>query len=172
MADFTISMKVTRPWEGGYVNDPDDAGGETYGGITRRDNPTWPGWAIVDAAKPLRNGAYVQAAEPYVAPHYQRHYWPVVKGDQIKDQRVAGFLFDWYVNSGTRAVRAVQLATGQHADGILGPKTLAAINAHDAAKLFDELKAMRTAFVQAIVANRPSQKKFLTGWLRRVNSFK
>lgn len=163
-------MKETRPWEGGYVNDPADPGGETYAGITRRDNPTWPGWVAVDAAKPLKRGAYVSAAEPFVSPHYQRHYWPVIKGDLIANQAVAGFLFDWYVNSGGWAIRAAQEATGQAVDGILGPRSLAAINAHEPLSLFRRLKAMRILFVRDIVRKRPSQQKFLPGWLNRINS--
>mgnify|MGYP002957326922 CR=1 FL=1 len=39
MANFNEEFKKVILVEGGYVNDPDDAGGETYLGISRRYNP-------------------------------------------------------------------------------------------------------------------------------------
>lgn len=43
--------------EGRYVNNPSDPGGETYCGISRVYHPAWPGWATIDAAKQLIDGA-------------------------------------------------------------------------------------------------------------------
>ena len=36
MADFNIAFEITMGHEGGYSFDKDDAGGETYRGISRR----------------------------------------------------------------------------------------------------------------------------------------
>ena len=36
MANFQEALKKVLVYEGGYVNDKDDAGGETYKGITKR----------------------------------------------------------------------------------------------------------------------------------------
>ena len=36
MADFRLAYKKIEAAEGGYVNDPDDKGGETYKGISRK----------------------------------------------------------------------------------------------------------------------------------------
>ncbi|MBW1801582.1 MAG: hypothetical protein JRJ85_12745, partial [Deltaproteobacteria bacterium] len=44
MAKFDEAFEKTTAIEGGYVFDPDDAGGETYKGISRRFNPSWGGW--------------------------------------------------------------------------------------------------------------------------------
>ena len=44
MADFRLAYKKIEAAEGGYVNDPDDKGGETYKGISRKANPDWNGW--------------------------------------------------------------------------------------------------------------------------------
>lgn len=169
MADFNIAMPLVRDHEGGYANVPGDRGGETYAGISRRFHPGWAGWAAVDAAKTLRWNEIVPAAEPHVGPFYELNYWRKVKGDQIEDQRVANFIFDWYVNSGTWAILHVQRELGLHDDAIVGPKTIAAINAAGPA-LFDRLKAKRIAFLRNL-AKAPSQKKFLAGWLRRIESF-
>lgn len=172
MADFKISIGPVLRHEGGYANDPSDSGGETYAGISRVHNPAWPGWVAIDDAKPLKQYAKVPAADPFVEVYYYRHYWPVIQGDKIYDQRLAGFLFDWYVNSGAWAIKAIQEITGLQVDGVIGPKTLAAINAGDAGNLFDQLKKSRIAFVKNVVGRKPSQKKYLAGWLKRIGSFK
>ncbi|MBO9151938.1 glycoside hydrolase family 108 protein [Chitinophaga sp. GCM10012297] len=169
MAGFKLAIAPVLKWEGGYVKDPDDEGGETYRGITRKNWPFWPGWAQVDAAKPIKKGKYIPLADPFVEEFYEKHYWEPIKGDLIHDQRTAGFLLDFYVHSGYHAVEAIQTVAGVTPDGIFGPQTLAAIN--KAGSLFDQLKASRIAFLHA-ASKRKSNIKFLAGWLRRVNSFK
>jgi len=39
MTDFDRAMEFTLKWEGGYVNDPKDPGGETNWGISKRAYP-------------------------------------------------------------------------------------------------------------------------------------
>lgn len=51
MANFGDAFKKLSIKEGGYVNDKDDAGGETYRGISRKYNPTWQGWNMIDQYK-------------------------------------------------------------------------------------------------------------------------
>ncbi len=51
MAIFDAAFEKTAAIEGGYVFDPDDAGGETYKGISRRFNPSWGGWDKIDEVK-------------------------------------------------------------------------------------------------------------------------
>lgn len=51
MAEFAKAYKKLEVAEGGYVNDPDDAGGETYKGVSRKANPNWIGWIILDDLK-------------------------------------------------------------------------------------------------------------------------
>lgn len=46
--NFLKSYDILIKHEGGYVNDPDDKGGETYKGIARKFNPDWKGWKIID----------------------------------------------------------------------------------------------------------------------------
>lgn len=169
MADFDIAIIPVLKHEGGYANVKGDAGGETYGGITRKNWPHWSGWQFVDAAKPLRRNQRAPAADLLLEHFYREQYWQKIKGDLITDQRTAGFLLDFYVNSGYHAVKCVQKIVGSAQDGVVGPQTLAAIN--NTAGLFEELKQARIAFVQQ-VAKRGDNEKFLAGWLRRINSFK
>lgn len=51
MANFDEAYKRTNGFEGGYVNDKSDLGGETYKGVARKIHKNWAGWAIVDSYK-------------------------------------------------------------------------------------------------------------------------
>ena len=51
MADFKKALSKILKWEAGYVNDPDDAGGETFAGVSRKNNKNWKGWPIIDKHK-------------------------------------------------------------------------------------------------------------------------
>jgi hypothetical protein len=51
MAEFNISLQKTLNHEGGYGNDPDDLGKETYKGISRANHSKWVGWSSIDKYK-------------------------------------------------------------------------------------------------------------------------
>ena len=84
---------------------------------------------------------------------------------------MANFTFDWNVNSGAWAVKALQNAAGVTPDGGVGPLTISAVNAIDEDLLMPALIAARIQFYKDIVAKNPSQQKFLNGWINRANSF-
>jgi hypothetical protein len=174
MADFDKAIPFTLKWEGGYVNNEKDNGGETYAGITRKDNPRWTGWAIIDEYKKkgkIKDGKKFPELNDKVAPYYRINYWNKIWGDKIKDQSAAGFLLDWFVNSGYHAVKAVQKIVDVTPDSIIGTGTISAINNYRG-NLTEELRKARIAFVRNIVAQRPSQVEFLDGWLNRINDYK
>src|ERR1035441_4044145 len=70
VADFNAAHQQVMGNEGGYANNPADAGGETYKGIARKFWPQWCGWKYVDGVKantiepPVRG---TQAYQNYVA---------------------------------------------------------------------------------------------------------
>jgi lysozyme family protein len=71
--------------------------------------------------------------------------------------------------SGARtAIKKVQKLLGVTADGIVGPKTLAAINGHSGDALFGQIKELRKKFYYGIVKQDPTQQIFLKGWLNRL----
>ena len=141
----------------GYVNDPDDHGGETKYGIAKAANPdlniTTLDW---EAAKRV----------------YYKRYW--LQGDcQDMPGRLAVLHFDSCVNHGVgRAAKFVQKAAGTNPDGDIGPATIAAIRSKDELELCNAVCDLREKFYRDIVANNPSQAKFLNGWLRRVNDMR
>lgn len=115
MANFDIEFDKLILAEGGYINDPDDAGGETYLGISRKNNPRWVGWEVIDEEK--KNGlknitarlkkdvALTNSAKLL----YKQKYWDVLELDDIPSQCIAHQLFDTCVNCGkTTAIRIAQ----------------------------------------------------------------
>ena len=86
---------------------------------------------------------------------------------------MANACVDWAWNSGiSLVIRRVQRLVGVKDDGVVGPVTLAAINSSDAKTLFTRIKRARVEFLEGIVRGVPYQKKFLKGWLNRVNELK
>ena len=61
MANFNIEFEKLILAEGGYVNDSDDAGGETYLGISRKNNPKWIGWKTIDSIKKIYGNKNITA---------------------------------------------------------------------------------------------------------------
>jgi len=97
-------------------------------------------------------------------------YWDKFNGDAITSQGVAEMLADWAVNSGAgTAVRGVQRILKVECDGKIGPITISAINNANSKSLFDLIKEERCRFYNAIVERNPAQRKFLKGWLNRLN---
>lgn len=79
-------------------------------------------------------------------------------------------LVDWVWASGPAiGIKRVQKILGVTADGIVGPKTIDAVNAQDPKTLFTKVYNARADHFNAIVKANPSQKKWLKGWMNRIN---
>jgi len=177
---FLTALNTILQKEGFYSNIKSDTGGETYQGISRNNWPNWPGWQIVDKNKPLKQNQKIDSSElkTMVAAFYKVNFWNKIQADQFKNVSVATLVFDHAVNAGTgSAIRLLQNVLNNNfnanlkIDGVIGPKTLQAVNSSDQVKLFASYKLARENFYRNIVSNNPSQNIFLTGWLNRVASF-
>lgn len=105
MACFEVAYRRTARFEGGYVNDPRDSGGETYNGISRRANPKWEGWKIVDEMRgksgfPQNLISRKDELKKLELKLYKNNYWDTIWGDKIKNQYVANDMYDTAVNMG------------------------------------------------------------------------
>lgn len=169
MGNFETAYAKTAQWEGYYSNRKADRGGITYAGISRKYHPNWPGWEIVDR-KPRKHNEHIVELDIMVRNFYKRYFWDLIRASEICNDKVAGFLYDFYVHSGPNASKAVQKIVGVPVDGIIGPKTIQAINNYENG-LFQKLKMERIAFVNGIVARDPGQADNLGGWLNRISSF-
>ncbi len=174
MADFNRAIQIILAHEGGYAYVEGDQGGETYRGVSRKWNPDWEGWALVDMHKPLVHRQIIEdlTLEEMLATFYYKRYWVPVMGDKIVSQRVANILADWYVTSGDDAVKALQVIAKVKADGHMGPVSLAAINKIcqvNEAAVIACFNVVRKGFY-TVLAKRGENAKFLKGWLARVDS--
>jgi lysozyme family protein len=136
----------------------------TYAGIARNKNPQWPGWPYIDRGD--------TPPSALVRSFYREGWWNPIAGDDIKDERVAYTLYSFATNSSAYkapkvAVKLAQIVVGTTPDGVVGPKTVAAINAMDPELFVAKYALARLARYAAIVNNRRDQGKFLLGWLNR-----
>lgn len=170
MANFQEYLPHLLKFEGGWSDNKLDKGGATNLGVTLA---VW----IKKGYDKDKDGDIDKADLKLITPEdagviAKKYYWDPVKGDEINSQSVAEFIADWAYNSGTQtAIKKTQRLLGLVDDGVLGPKTLAAINSADPKTLFNKLKASRLAFVRSIVEYSPKQSVFLKGWENRINSF-
>lgn len=101
---------------------------------------------------------------------FRKGFYDRVKGDEIKNDKICLLVVDWGYNSGVKgAIRQVQKALGCTADGIIGKKTLAALNGENAEDIFEKIWLQRYYYYH-VIAQKPNKKKFLKGWLRRLNA--
>ena len=149
--------------EGGFINHPLDKGGATNRGITLE---TFKGFYPDATVEDLRNLTYGQFLTIT-----RVKYWNRWKADLIGNQSIAEFLVDWTYNSGTWGIKIPQRILNVEQDGLVGTKTVKAVNESDGGILFAHLKLARRKFFEDIVKNNPSQKIFLKGWLNRLDTF-
>lgn len=150
----------------GLANDPDDRGGLTMCGVTYATYATYCNRRNKKATtNGLRNLSYAEWLDIL-----KTMFWDRWKADQIENQALANILVDWVWASGITGIKRPQRILKVEADGIVGPKTLAALNSRAPEELFAELHKDRIAHVESIVQKSPSQKKFLKGWKRRINA--
>lgn len=191
MADINKILPMIFKWEGGFINDPTDRGGATNMGVTIG---TWKqvgydkdgdGDIDVDDLKLLTKDDVVSRV-------LRPHYWNRWKADGINNQSVANILVDWVWGSGVHGIKIPQRILNVVQDGMVGEKTLAALNNYpDQKELFGKIFQARVDFINGIVERSVSdyekkigrkasesellkytQKRFLKGWMNRLNDFK
>lgn len=155
-----------REWvfdaEGGYGNDPDDRGGETKYGISKRQYPA------LDIANLTREDA---------ESIYSRDYWQAIQGDQLPAS-IALAMFDAAVLQGPQtAVHMLQLTLGKlgydevRADGVIGPITLHSAQQaerRNREELLTTLLSFRGLRMFHDAEQNVKQRKFVRGWLARL----
>lgn len=186
MADFKLAYKKLLPIEGGYVNNQNDRGKETYKGISRKWHPTWDGWAIVDALRREpgfpKNLANHPGLQELVVAFYKMVFWDKFMGDKILVQAIADEIFDTAVNMDVDvAVKFLQSALNllnrdsklfpdMKIDGVLGINTLTRLNAFTETEyLLRALNAFQGARYIKICENDSSQEEFFRGWIKRAS---
>lgn len=170
---FFPAFERTLVHEGGYANDPQDPGGETFYGVSRRAFPNWQGWQAVDALKELGkiDDPLSESMMNALKNFYLAEFWMPLCLDRFPHvyQELAEQVFDFGVNAGTRrAAMTLQgviniFHTVLKVDGVIGPKTLWEMTELSPEILVTEYKRLRIVYYKSL--NKP---RFENGWIRRV----
>jgi lysozyme family protein len=171
MFGFEIAVAIILHHEGGYVDNPADPGGATRYGISLRflrdEHIDVDGDGDVDADD-VKGLTLTKAIALY-----REKFWDRYGYAAIRNPVVAVKLFDMCVNMGPRQAHKilqtslVALGFPVAIDGVLGPKTLFALNACAGWELVLELTEQHAEFYDFLVAQRPTFSQFHEGWLRR-----
>tara|TARA_R110000823_G_scaffold302162_1_gene423317 strand:- start:16 stop:528 length:513 start_codon:yes stop_codon:yes gene_type:complete len=154
--NFEQCMGWLLEHEGGYVNHPNDPGGQTNHGVTRAVYEQYAGRQVMD-------GEMEGLTHDDVYPIYRENYWDRIRADDLPSG-VDWSVFDWGVNSGTsRAAKALQRIAGVEQDGGIGPMTLQAVLEVDPAKIIEQMHHMRDGFYRSL----STFDTFGRGWIRR-----
>jgi lysozyme family protein len=141
----------------GYTNDPNDPGGETKYGIAENENPD------ID----VKNLNWEQAKHIY----FDR-YWIPSHCDDMPG-RLAALHFDGSINIGlASAAKLIQRAVNVTVDGKIGQETIEAIKNADEIALCNSVCDERADYYRNIVQRKPTQAKYLRGWLIRVEEMR
>jgi lysozyme family protein len=167
LADFSDCFRKTFGDEGGlvYTNDPDDSGGETKGGISKKAHPELD----------IKNLTQEQIEEIYF-----KEYWKRLNLHLINNQQIRAEIFDTAVNMGPYwAIQILQqslyfLGLNCDIDGAIGKQTIALTNQmiqKDSEALFKVLNGFQFMRYVKIIESRPKDKKFARGWMKRIQSY-
>ena len=159
-------IKFIKAHEGGYCEVKGDNGGATNKGITLGLFQHYYGKNMTKFDLKKLTDAQWQ----YI---FNNEFWFKYNCDKIKDKNIANMLCDFAFNSGGWSAKKLQQILGLNADGIIGNKSLQSINNYpNQEELFNLYKNARIQYLCNIVKNKPNQKKFLKGWLNRVDDIK
>ena len=156
---FDYLLKV----EGGYTDNKHDKGGKTKYGITEEDARDF-GY----------KGDMQNLTINFAKNIYLKKYYLGNKMDKVANDKVALSICDWAVNSGKNGIKNAQIAINQltnanlDADGIIGNKTLEALNAADPEKFLEVYHNLQRIYYRSKVEDDKTQEVFLAGWLNRV----
>ncbi len=159
---FMRCVEVVLKNEGGYVNHPNDPGGETNFGIAK----------MFYLGLDIKNLSRNQAIEIY-----HSDYWNKMNLSGIYDENLVLQIFDFGVNTRSKkygfntAIKAIQRIVEAETDGIIGSETTRLINNYP-----DDLTPLyiqeRKKYYFSLARRKPELQIFLGGWLNRVDNCK
>ena len=154
--NFDKCLEMLLSHEGGFVNHPEDPGGITNLGVTKKVYDEWIGRESTE--QEMRD-----LTPDDVAPIYKKNYWDRIKGDLLPSG-IDWCLMDWTVNSGkSRPSKAVQRAVGATQDGSIGPATIGLIMEKDPEDIINYVYGVRQDFYKGL----KTFETFGRGWTRR-----
>ena len=188
MADSKSAIAKTLQNEGGYANNPNDSGGETYKGISRKWHPDWDGWLLVDKGK--ANNFFGELnllmdenikLQRLVFEFYVVEYWNRLRLTEIGNQELAEKIFDMFINIGKTIIYLQEtlpivgyllgLTIRLEADGVYGSQTFSALKLCEDKGGANLIIKFLTIKQCSHYLNQPLQSVknyiFIKGWLKR-----
>jgi hypothetical protein len=155
--NFSRCVAVTLAYEGGFCDNPDDPGGATNFGITKRTLEAFLGHAVtVDDVRTMSSSTAIEI--------YRANYWNQMRCGDLP-AGVDLMVFDFGVNSGSAtAIKALQGLVQVAQDGAIGPVTLGAVANASAPILVAGLGQARMTYLR----NLSTFADFGEGWTNRV----
>ena len=151
--------------------------GWTFMGIYQGAFPNLDLWKVIRQKMQQYNGdmklvgsmMYNNATvREMVQAFYKKEFWDKARLDEVVSQQIANEIFIAGVNMGMKkAVMLAQRLVCVPADGIMGPKTLAAINKYDDVAFDEMYDVLETDHYDMIIANNPSKRIYAKGWRNR-----
>lgn len=152
MGKWETAIEFVLSYEGGYVNDPNDPGGETNFGISKKSYP---------------NENIAGLTKERAIEIYKKDFWEACGCDQLPGKWAVA-VFDTAVNMGLKkAIRTMQVALGAEADGIIGPQTIGIAYKSKEEDLARFL-ALRAKEYVNIMDKLPGLKVYAFNWMLRL----
>lgn len=156
--NFVQAVKTLLDIEGGYSNRPDDLGGETNFGISKRQYPH----LNIPELTPLK-----------AADIYYNDYWRKFRINEVNDPEVARILLLGFVNLKPESIglcvqKAINKLGGDvQQDGIVGSETIKLLNKLSPRRVADNLRLELVKFYLGRVMLNKTQLVNFAGWIRR-----
>lgn len=181
---LTLEGMFNQAKKTGLADDPADTGGATMCGVTIGTYTEYR--RRMKKGKPTKDDLKAITFAEWSA-IVKMFFWNRWKADQIKDQKVANILVDWVWASGVWGIKKPQSILKVAVDGLVGSKTIAAVNATDPDMLYLSIRSARVDYINDIVFSsiiryekkigrkatekelmKYTNKRFKAGWLNRL----
>ena len=175
--NLLMSLEFSRPENALHKNPTEN--GLTFMGIYEAAHPNWQGWgqvrAAINAYGDLKKASVAlyndDALVNLVASFYKTNYWNALNLDSVDSQIKTNELFCFAVNVGTKsAVRVLQNMLGLTSDGIMGQKTLRALNNYNERAFDVDFDRAEIAYYRNLIRKNPRLGIYERGWENRARS--
>lgn len=184
MSTFDLAIPSVLKDEGGFENDKNDFGGATKAGISRRflfdlyqREPAIVASVLSRTLNSVNDISIkdVEDLSPDKITKLYKIIWDGLDLSRINTQKIATKIFNLAVNLGdSEAVKILQRALWSQYDyksvaddGMLGNVTVSYVNNANADVLLCCIRAEAAGIYRLIIAEKPEQKEFEDGWLKR-----
>ncbi|MBZ9578966.1 glycoside hydrolase family 108 protein [Klebsiella quasivariicola] len=172
---FSKISSVILQHEGGYVNDPNDRGGETNMGITIA---TWRAYAPSDLGIEATSNTLRNMTKEQAEIIYYNHYWEPKGFCKLETIKIALMIYDWTITSGRAVTQVRKMLHNEYNINLVVSNTMDddmihCINAiEDQEQLLSRIAEVRKEYYRSLTITNGepnTQVRFLTGWINRVS---